>query len=94
MTTPNPSSFGETLEALAAHEVGAPDPNWIAQIANTFFAALPGETPEASHMQTPIAPNVPNTSELALPPATGTGRTGPVSQLNLPVNFLPEFTKV
>ncbi len=75
MTTPDPRSFGRALEGLAAQDVGAPDPNWVAQIANAFFAALPGETPQpgevASHTQTPIAPNVPKTSELALPPATG-----------------------
>lgn len=88
MTTPDPRSFGEALEALAAQDVGAPDPNWVAQIANAFFAAPPGETPElsetASHIQTPIAPDVPKTSELALPPSTGTGRTPSVSQLILP----------
>ena len=87
MTTPDPRSFGGALETLAAQDAGAPDPNWIAQIANTFFAALPGETPEpgevASHTQTPIAPNVPKTSELALPPSNGTG-TPSVSQLSLP----------
>ena len=93
MTTPDPRSFGEALEAFEALAVGAPDPDFIAQIANTFFTALPSETPDLSealsHTETPIAPNVPKTSELALPPSSGTGRTPSVSQLNLPVENPP-----
>ena len=92
MTTPDPRSVGEALEVLAAQDMGAPDPNWVAQIANAFFAALPGETPElpesVSRIQTPIAPAVPKTSELALPPST---RTGQVPAPALPLDIAAYF---
>ncbi len=86
MTTLDP----HLLEALAAQEAGAPSPDWVAQIANQFFAARPNDAPElsksAAHTQPVSAPNVPKTSELALsspPPAPS------VSQLSLPVQDQP-----
>jgi cysteine desulfurase/selenocysteine lyase len=91
MTTPEPrlsgagaSLFGN-LEALAAQSAGAPAPDLIAQLANKFFAAPSGAPPELPaplpHTQPVVAPEVPNTSELALssPPPTPS-----VSQLSPP----------
>lgn len=85
MTTPDELPTGDVLESWAAQDVGAPDPAFIAQIANHFFSLLPGQSadlPESfSHIQTPLKPEVPKTSELALSAPLGAPS---VSQVELP----------
>ncbi len=91
MTTPDPrlsgagASLFANLESLAAQSVGVPTPDLIAQLANQFFAAPPGQPPEVPalppHTQPVVAPEVPNTSELAL---SSPAPAPAVSQLSLP----------
>ena len=91
MTTPDPrlsgagASLFANLESLAAQSVGVPTPDLIAQFANQFFAAPPGQPPEVPalppHTQPVVAPEVPNTSELAL---SSPAPAPAVSQLSLP----------
>jgi cysteine desulfurase / selenocysteine lyase len=80
-TPPDPSSavtslFGR-LENQAAQAAGVPAPELIAQLANQFFSALPGQSLEVS----PAGNEAPRTPDLT-PPAQ---KTGPgVSQISLP----------
>jgi len=101
MTTSDPrfpsggaASFGQ-LEALAAQAVGAPAPDLIAQLANQFFSALPGQPPQqlpasAPHTQAVTAPAVPKTSELELsspPPVPSASQVSSPGKTSTPVDL-------
>lgn len=77
MTThPNSSLFGR-LENQAAQAAGVPAPDLIAQLANQFFSALPGQTteinsivneaPRASDLTLSAPPTLPDVSQISLP---------------------------
>lgn len=71
------ATLASALEAAAVQASGAPTPELIAQLANQFFAALPGQPPAAAPASVPVlAPAAPASSTtssavaLATPPPT------------------------
>ncbi len=73
-----PATLADALERAAAQASGAPVPELIAQLANQFFAALPGQPPPSITPYSPpiLAPAAPTSSTtlpavaLATPPPT------------------------
>ena len=80
--------LGGELERASAGESQAPDPAWIASIANALFSGLPGESvtgPGASQPSVPVfavdalsaqVPGAPNTAPPALAIAPAPGASG------------------
>lgn len=84
MTTPNAgvialapgsgSGLLDTAQAVSASQAGAPDPAWIAQLANTFFSSLPGQAvPVSAPSAADVSPQIP------LQPAVAVSQAAPVS---------------